>query len=233
GLFDEATIERMGQHLQRLLEAIAETADQKLGEVSILTEQARAQLRAWAGTAPVDVPRRCVHELFEEQVTRTPEAIAIVSESSEVTYRELNRRANQMAHHLRGLGVGADQLVGLCVGRSPEMLVGMLGTLKAGGAYVPLDPAYPRERLQYMMANAGVKVLLTEQRLAGELARAGVELVCVDTADLDRESEDNPWWAHDGENLAYVIYTSGSTGIPKGVMIQHAALTNFATVIAG
>src|SRR6185312_6040635 len=105
--------------------------------------------------------------------------------------------------------------------------------LKAGGAYVPLDPAYPRERLQYMMANAGVKVLLTEQRLAGELARAGVELVCVDTADLDRESEDNPWWAHDGENLAYVIYTSGSTGIPKGVMIQHAALTNFATVIAG
>ena len=231
-LFDQATMERMGQHLQRLLEAIAETADEKLGAVSILTEAEQAQLRDWAMAAPAEVPLQCVQELFEAQVARTPDAIAVVSGSKEITYRELNRRANRLAHYLRRRGMGADQLVGLCIDRSVEMLVGMLGTLKAGGAYVPLDPSYPRERLQYMLEHAGVQVLLTEQRLAGGLADTGVELVCLDTANLGGESEDNPGLAIEGANLAYVIYTSGSTGIPKGVMIEHAGLSNFATAIA-
>ena len=231
-LFTEATIARMGQHLQLLLEAVAESVDQNLGAIEILSEAEQTQLRQWSTAVPVHVPDKCVHELFAAQAARTPDAIAVINGEKEITYRELNERANQLAHYLRRLGVSAEQVVGLCVGRSAEMLVGMLGTLKAGGAYVPLDPSYPRERQQFMLAQAGVKVLLTEQRLAEEFADTGVKLVCLDTAALDQESKAELDCTVRGANVAYVIYTSGSTGTPKGVMIPHAALTNFSNVIS-
>jgi len=231
-LFAQATMERMGQHWQRLLEAIAENADQQLGEVRLLTAPEEEQLRTWAVTEAAVVAPKSVAELFAEQAARSPETIAVISGAQQLSYGELNRRANQMAHYLRRSGVGADQPVGLCAGRSEELLIRLLGIMKAGGAYVPLDPSYPRERLQYMMAQAGVKLLLTEPELAGAFADTGVKVVCVGAAELELESEDNLGVKIEGANLAYVIYTSGSTGLPKGVMIEHAALTNFSNAIA-
>src|SRR4028118_1768190 len=160
-LFDDATIERMLGHLQTLLKGIVEGPDQRLSELPLLTEGERHRLLfEWNGTA-TEYPRDlCVHELFEEQVERTPDAVAAVFEDQQLTYRELDRRANQLARHLRALGVGPETLVGICLERSLEMVVGLLGILKAGGAYVPLDPAYPKERLAFMLEDASVGVLL-------------------------------------------------------------------------
>ena len=179
-LFDRATIERMGQHLQRLLEAVAETAEQKLGAVSILTEAEQAQLRDWAVEAVAEVPTQCVHELFEVQVARTPDASAVVSGSDELTYGELNRRANQLAHYLRRQGVGPEVVVGLCLERSVEMVVGLLGILKAGGAYLPLDPTYPRQRLEYMFSDAQVGLVLTQRRLREQLPAHWGQTIAID-----------------------------------------------------
>src|SRR3712207_466744 len=165
----------------------------------------------------------CIHELFEEQARRTPDAVAVVFEEEQLSYRELNRRSNQLAHYLRKLGVGPEVLVGVCMERSLEMVVGLLGILKAGGAYVPLDPAYPKERLAFMLEDSQASVLLSQQRLLEDLPEHESRVVCLDSAweGSIQDQEVNPASGATAENLAYVIYTSGSTGKPKGVQIPH------------
>ncbi|MEG4228700.1 amino acid adenylation domain-containing protein [Microcoleus sp. N9_B2] len=222
-LFNADTIDRMVGHFQTLLEAIVANPEQKIAELPILTEFERQQLVAWNDTA-TDYPKdACIHQLFEEQVERSPDVIALVFEDEQLTYKELNQRANKLAHHLRNLGVTAEVMVGICVERSLEMVVGLLGILKAGGAYVPLDPAYPPERLTFMLEDAQVPVLLTQARLVESLPKYQGRIVCLDTEweIIERQSEENPGYSLTPENLAYVIYTSGSTGRPKGVAIEH------------
>jgi non-ribosomal peptide synthetase component F len=170
----------------------------------------------------------CIHQLFEAQVERTPDVVAVTYADRQLTYQDLNRRANWLAHHLQKLGVGPEALVGLYVERSLEVVVGLLGVLKAGGAYVPLDPAYPQERLTFMLRDAQVGVLLTQELLAKRLPECEARIVCLDS-DWEGpawESEANPGSNVSADNLAYVIYTSGSTGKPKGVMIPHTAAVN-------
>ncbi|MEG4344556.1 amino acid adenylation domain-containing protein [Microcoleus sp. A003_D6] len=229
-LFNADTIERMVGHFQTLLEAIVANPEQKIGELPILTQLERQQLATWNDTA-TDYPKdACIHQLFEEQVERSPDAIALVFEDQQLTYQELNQRANQLAHHLHNLGVGAEVLVGICVERSLEMVVGLLGILKAGGAYVPLDPAYPAERIAFMLEDAQVPVLLTQRRLVESLPKHQGRNVCLDTdwEVIERQSEENLGCSLTSENLAYVIYTSGSTGRPKGVLVAHRGLCNLA-----
>jgi amino acid adenylation domain-containing protein len=228
-LFDATTIEQMVGHFQTLLEAIVANPEQRVSELPLLTERERHQLLVeWNNTAQ-DYPQdKCIHQLFEEQVTLTPDAIAVVFEGEQLTYKELNQRANQLAHYLQRLGVGTEVLVGICVERSIEMVVGLLGILKAGGAYVPLDPTYPLERLRYMLENSSVRVLLTQQQLVESLADRQAHMVCldIDWEIVARQSEGNPASGVTPENLTYVIYTSGSTGFPKGVAMSHRPLSN-------
>jgi len=228
-LFDESTIARMAGHWQTLLEAVVADSSQRLSQVSLLTERERHQLLVeWNDTA-MEYPReQCLHQLFEAQVEQTPDAVAVVFEDDHLTYRELNIRANQLAHYLRQLGVGPEVLVGICVERSLAMVVGLLGILKAGGAYVPLDPTYPPDRLAFMLEDAQVTVLLTQQRLIEKLPRHEAKLVCLDTGwgAITQESEENVANSITGENLAYMLYTSGSTGKPKGVLATHRATIN-------
>ena len=168
---------------------------------------------------------QCLHELFEQQAERTPAAVALVFETEQVSYRELNERANQLAHYLRQLGVGPEARVGICVERSVAMVVGLLGILKAGGAYVPLDAQYPEERLRFLVADAQVGVLLTQQQLLGRLPAQEAQVVCLDRdwEEIGQQSKANVDCAVEVENPAYIIYTSGSTGLPKGVLISHGA----------
>src|SRR5207247_1146542 len=177
---------------------------------------------------PVD---RCLHALIEAQVERTPDATAVVCEEERLSYRELNARANQLAHHLRKLGVGAEVLVGICMERSVEMMVALLGILKAGGAYVPLDPAYPEERLAFMIEDSGLQLLITHEPFRSTLSEQVEKLGRIDKdwPIISRESRENPATEVEPENLAYVIYTSGSTGRPKGVQICHRSLVNLLT----
>ncbi|MGB8688992.1 MAG: amino acid adenylation domain-containing protein [Microcoleus sp.] len=229
-LFEPDTIARMTGHFQTLLEAIVANPDQRVGELPLLTESERYQLLVeWNNTTKEYPFDKCIHELFEEQVTRSPDAIAVILEGEQLTYRELNQRANTIAHHLRALGVGPEVLVGICVERSPLMVVGLLAILKAGGAYVPLDPAYPAERLAYMLSDSQVKVLLTQEKLASSLPVSAARVICLDSdwPNIGAHSEENPRTEVKASNLAYVIYTSGSTGKPKGVMIEHRSIVNF------
>jgi len=229
-LFDPATVERMAGHLETLLAGVVEAPEQRVSEIPILTAAERQQLLVTWNDTRAEYPRDlCVHALFEAQVERTPDAAAVIFEGQELSYRELNRRANQLAYHLRTLGVGPEVLVGLCVERSVEMVVGILGILKAGGAYVPLDPTYPRERLAFMLEDTGAPVLLTQERLASRLPARGVKRLCLDAdrESIAREPIDNPVSGAGPESLVYVIYTSGSTGTPKGVMIHHRGLVNY------
>nr|VFK57073.1 MAG: AMP-binding enzyme [Candidatus Kentron sp. TC] len=171
-----------------------------------------------------DYPKdKCIHQLFEEQVERTPDAIAVVFKGKRLTYQALNRRANRLARHLQSLGVEPETLVGVCVERSLEMIVGLLAILKAGGAYVPLNPSYPKERIAFMPADAEVGLFLTQERLVGGLPEHRARIVGLD-ADWEDFSEENPVSDVGPGNLAYVIYTSGSTGKPKGVAISHRAV---------
>jgi amino acid adenylation domain-containing protein len=228
-LFDAATIARMAGHFERLLEAAVAEPDRSVAELPLLTEDERRQVvETWNDTR-VDYPLdTCLHELCEAQVERTPDAIALVFEHEALSYCELNARANRLAHSLQSLGVGPDTLVGLCLERSVEMVVGLLAVLKAGGAYVPLDPEYPSERLEFMMADCDAPVLLTQRRYASRLAASRRALICLDEVgrELTEAPAANPMRTVGPENLAYVIYTSGSTGRPKGAMNTHRGIVN-------
>jgi len=222
-LFDDPRIERMLEHLQTLLQNVVSTPEARIAEFEILTTAERKRLLVdWNQTAD-ECRSKCIHELFEEQVERTPEQIAVVFENEQATYKELNSRANRLACYLKERGVGPEVLVGVCVERSMEMIVALLGILKAGGAYVPLDPEYPAERLQFMLEDANARLLLTQRRLLELMPQSQAEVVCLDSdwPKINRESEANPVTIGSPENLAYVIYTSGSTGKPKGVAIEH------------
>ena len=228
-LFDAATIERMAGHLAALLEAAAEDPDRRLSELPLLTERERRQLVVeWNATTRERTREAPLHELIEAQAERTPEATALVFEEREMAYGELNRRANRLAHFLRARGVGPDVRVGICLERSLDLVVAILGTLKAGGAYVPMDPGYPRGRLQAMLEDAGARVLLTAESVVPRLPAAAAGRVCLDTdgPDIAAFPEGNPRVAVDPDHLAYVIFTSGSTGRPKGAMISHRAIGN-------
>ncbi len=196
----------------------------------LVSETNLASLIKGFNQTATEYPRdKCAHELFEVQVERTPDAVAVAFRDDQLTYRQLNTRANQVAHWLRHFGIGPESLVGICVERSLEMVIGLLAILKAGGAYVPIDPAYPRERLSFMLTDANVCVLLTQANLLDALPPHNGPRICLDS-DWDliaKEPKENPTAGATAENLAYVIYTSGSTGKPKGAMIRHRGLVNY------
>jgi len=226
-LFCEETIARMLSHFQTLLEGIVADPGERIGELPLLSEVEQQQiLVSWNPDVAqrTSYPgARSLHELFEEQVVRTPAAVAVTFGDQRVTYAELNRRANRLAHRLRALGVGPEVMVGLCLERSVEMVVAILAVLKAGGAYVPLEPAHPRERRAFLLQDAQVPVLLTQQSLRDQLENPRLKLLCVDDGfeSPDPAHDENPQTEVRPENLAYVIYTSGSTGQPKGVLVTH------------
>ena len=228
--FDDDTIARMLGHLRTLLEAMIADPNQCLEDLPLLTQAERhRQLVEWNDTRRDYAKDKCLHELFEQQVERTPDAIAVVFEREQLTYRELNCRANQLARYLQRLGAGPETLIGLHVERSLEMVVGLLGILKAGGAYVPLNADYPWERLAFILRDARIEVLLTRRRLLDAMPDTQVRTVCLDTdwPSVAREIDANPTPSARPENLAYVIYTSGSTGKPKGVLIEHRQILNY------
>ncbi|MCP4397917.1 MAG: amino acid adenylation domain-containing protein [bacterium] len=243
GRFDAATINRLAGHLRTLLEGLVNNPEQLVSQLPWLTADERRQLLLEWNHTQADYPsQRCFHQHFEAQVERSPEAIAILFHESSgaarkrsfgtaqdrtLNYRELNERANQVAHALRRLNVGPGTLVGLYMERLPEMLVGLLGILKAGGAYVPLDPAFPKERLAYMLEDAAVEVLLTQEHL--KVAFQVPHCLCLDSdwEKIEGESRENPFSGVTTNETAYVIYTSGSTGKPKGVEVGHKSLINF------
>ncbi|HEY7510304.1 MAG TPA: amino acid adenylation domain-containing protein, partial [Vicinamibacteria bacterium] len=228
-LFETATIDRMAGHFETLLGDALGRPDRRVSELRLLTEpEAHQVLTAWNATARDYGRPRCVHALFEAQVERTPDAPALACEGETLSYRELDARANRLAHRLVSLGVGPDVRVGICMERSAEMVVGLLAILKAGGAYVPLDPGYPRERLAFMLEDSAVGVLLTQERLAAALPahRAAVVAVDAEAAALAVLPAHAPASGVTPAHLAYVIYTSGSTGRPKGAMNQHGAVCN-------
>jgi amino acid adenylation domain-containing protein len=227
-LFRSETIGRMMDHFEVLLGAVVSNPEQQLSKLKLLRDEEQEQILVHWNSTAVEYPRgKCLRQLFEEQVDRTPEAVAIVFEEEQLTYKDLNDKAQRLANHLKTLGVGPESLVGLCVERSLEMMVGLLGILKAGGAYVPIDPSYPAQRLSFMLADAQVRVLLTQQRLVAALPEHGARVVCLD-GDWEAEvsTHGDAECTVTADNLAYMIYTSGSTGQPKGAMTTHAAICN-------
>jgi len=228
-LFDAATVARMATHFQILLEGIVADPEQRIAHLPILSDAERHQLLVeWNDTAADYPSDRCIHQLFEAQVERTPNAVAVIFEDQQLTYAELNARANQLAYHLQTLGVGPDVLVGICCERSLEMVIGLLGILKAGGAYVPLDPSYPAERLAFMLDDAAVPVLLTQAHLRPSLPPTAAQVVCLDREcpTIAAQPETTPASGVQPQHLAYMIYTSGSTGRPKGAMNEHRGVVN-------
>ncbi|MCB0168663.1 MAG: amino acid adenylation domain-containing protein, partial [Anaerolineae bacterium] len=248
-LFASTTIQRLAHHFQTLLAGIITHPHHRLSQLPLLTPAERQQLLAW-GDQPFDFLTDCVQDLFERQVQHTPGAVAIIQPLADpqpiaslhntgltspetvtkaLTYQELNEKANQLAHHLQRLGVGVEVTVGLCVERSPEMIIGLLGILKAGGAYVPLDPAYPPDRLAFMLTDTQSAIIVTQSHLLPflPLATTSAEIVCLDTDWPHIAAQPSTTPAHQAtpDNLAYIMYTSGSSGRPKGVMIEHRALS--------
>ena len=228
-LFDEERMRRMSEHFITLLENIVANPEDRLSTVTSLPEAERQQqLVEWNDTRTAYPQELCIHQLFEAQAARTPDAVAVICDGRQLTYRELNSRANRLANYLRELGVKPETIVGLCLEQSEEMMVALLGILKAGGAYLPLDPSYPAERLNYLMADAQVSILLTASALAEKTGAGTAQVICLDTLGeaIACESDENIQGRVTAENLAYVIYTSGSTGLPKGVLVQHRSLVN-------
>ncbi|NEU74383.1 amino acid adenylation domain-containing protein [Hassallia byssoidea VB512170] len=236
-LFDDSTITRMLGHFQTLLESIVVNPKQRLCDLSILTKAERHQLLIEFNQNKFKIPNQkskieqCFHQLFEAIVAESPNAIALVFEHQQLTYRELNNRANQLAHYLQQLGVVPDVLVGICVERSLEMIIGLLAILKAGGAYLPLDPSLPQSRFNFILKDAKVSVLLTQKKLLKHFQDFSNPIICIDEnwATITQHSQENPTSCVTSDNLAYVIYTSGSTGQPKGVLIKHRGLFNLAS----
>ncbi|HEX5870838.1 MAG TPA: amino acid adenylation domain-containing protein, partial [Longimicrobium sp.] len=229
-LFERGTARRMVEHLLQLLEGVAADPDRHVSRLELMGRAERARVVGWNRTTARYPADRCIHQLFAEQAARTPDAVAVVFGDDVITYRELDARANRLANHLASLGVGPEVQVGIFLQRGPELMVALLAVMKAGGAYVPLDPAYPAERLDYMLADAGARVLLTEARLRERMpAEPRVAIVSVDgdRARIEAESTEAPESGVTSENLAYVIYTSGSTGRPKGVAMHHRGVANY------
>ncbi|MEG4144508.1 amino acid adenylation domain-containing protein [Microcoleus sp. Pol12B5] len=220
------SIQCLAEQFYALVQSVASNPQTAIGKLEMLSDRARNQLLVEFNSTKADYQLdKCVHQLFEEQAERSPNRIAAVCENEQITYSELNARANQIAHYLQQLGVKPEVIVGLCVDRSLEAIAGILGILKAGGAYLPLDPAMPKERLALMLQNAQTPVLLTQQHLIKSLPETQAYIVCLDT-DIPSFSPTN-FVSASGENLAYIIYTSGSTGTPKGVAIEHRQLLNY------
>jgi natural product biosynthesis luciferase-like monooxygenase protein/amino acid adenylation domain-containing protein len=228
-LYERKSADRMAAHLRAILETMVKNPDQRIGDLSLLTEAERRQVLVDWNRTGTEYPQKTVHELFEEQAESTPQNVAVVCEDLQLTFAQLNRQANQLAHHLCRLGVTRGALVGLCVERSIEMMIGLLGILKSGAAYVPLEPGYPAERLQFMMQDSAIGILLTQERLLGVVPEVSTRVVCLDAdwEEIAMESEENPAITLSVEDLAYAIYTSGSTGKPKGVGIAHRNVVNF------
>jgi len=227
-LFDAATVDRLAGHLRTLLEGAAADPDRSIVSLPLLTEAERQSLVTVSPVALAAPDVASVHDLVSAQAAHTPAALAVASIQDRLSYAELDRRANQLAHHLRRLGVGPDMLVGICLERSTDLVVAALGILKAGGAYLPLDPGYPPDRIAFMLGDAGVSVLLTCQSLRERVPESAATVICLD-ADwplIASEPHDAPITNVVPDNLAYVIYTSGSTGRPKGVQITHRSLMN-------
>ncbi len=228
-LFEDATIVRMIGHMETLLEGIVANPEQQIEKLPLLKEAERHTLLVdWNATQVAYPEDICLHQLIEEQVERTPQAIAVSFEQERLSYRELNKRANRLAHRLRELGVGPDVLVGVCMHRSLELVVGLLAILKAGGAYVPVDPDYPQDRIAFMLEDAQAPVLLTQSHLLGQFPASQAKVLCLDSdwPTIARCSAENLEREVQPHHLAYVIYTSGSTGKPKGAMNTHRAICN-------
>ncbi|SFX81244.1 amino acid adenylation domain-containing protein, partial [Thermoactinomyces sp. DSM 45891] len=227
-LFDPSTITRLAGHFENWLSEIARHPDESFTKLAMLSDtEQKLLLEEWNDTDVAYDHESTIHELFEKQVARTPEAVAVVYEEGQLTYQELNEKANQLAHYLQKRGIGPESLVGICVERSPEMIIGLFGVLKAGGAYVPLDPGYPENRLKYILENSQIEVLLTKEALMGWLPE-GIQAICLDRDQeaIAKESCLSPVSGVTANNVAYIIYTSGSTGNPKGVMIEHHSVIN-------
>jgi amino acid adenylation domain-containing protein len=231
-LFKPDTIQRMAGHFETLLQGIVSNPEQKISDLPILTEAEQHKILVEWNDTYEDYPPsykkdKCIHELFEEQVLKTPDAVAVVFPSAksdkQLTYAELNEKANQLAHYLQSMGVKPETLVGICVERSLEMIIGLLGILKAGGAYVPLDPEYPKDRLAFMLEDTQASILLTQVKLKNSLPENKAKLICLDTdwETISKESKENIKSRVKADNLAYVIYTSGSKGKPKGTLLTH------------
>jgi len=226
-LFDAATIKRMAGHYRRLLEAIAADPERRISRLPLLSDAERRQvLFEWNNTIAQYPRDKCVHEVFEEAARVRPESVAVSCGDAAISYGELDRRSNKLGRYLRSCGVGADAPVGLCVERSADMVVGMLGILKAGGAYLPLEAAYPRERFAFLLEDAGAAVLLTQEKMLSQLPESSARLICIDRdwPAIEKESDDTVESGAKPENTAYIIYTSGSTGTPKGTVIPHRAV---------
>ncbi|HEX7312963.1 MAG TPA: amino acid adenylation domain-containing protein [Pyrinomonadaceae bacterium] len=230
-LFEAASVERMVGHFRALLEEVIADDARPISALPMLREDERAELAVGRNLTRREYPRdKCIHELIEEQAARTPDAVALFFEGETVTYADLERRANRLAHYLRGKGVRPGVRVGLYLAHSIEAVVALLAVLKAGGAYVPFDPEHPTARLAFMLEDARIRLTLTQEALKERLpATEGVELICLDAlrVPLSNESAEAPPRSAEPDDVAYVIYTSGSTGLPKGVEIQHRALVNY------
>jgi len=226
--FESGAIARLLGHLETLMTSMATRPDVINEKLPLLTDREREQLAKW-NEGQTDYPQdKCIHQLIAAQAEQTPDRVAVAFSGQQLTYGELNKRANQLAHYLQGMGVGPDVLVGICVERSLEMLVGILGILKAGGAYVPIDPGYPFERISFILGDAQPPALLTQEHLEAELPAHWGQVICLDSEweEIAAESESNPSSNVTAENLVYVIYTSGSTGKPKGVLVSHRNLVH-------
>ena len=227
-IFREQTIARTIGHFLQIIHAVEENPHSQLPAINLLTPEERYQLITEWNNTQINYPDKCIHQLFEEQVEENPDAIAVIFAEQKLTYQQLNERANQLAHYLQTKGVKPEVLVGICIERSLEMVVGILGILKTGGAYVPLDPSYPSERLLHMLSDSAVSILLCQQSLVDSLPKNQAQVLCLDSdwQIIANHSSENPNTQVTSENLAYVIYTSGSTGKPKGVMNIHRSICN-------